>query len=81
LIQPITEASSDHILREMELAGYGEHNLIIYPNLSVLTEVYSQYIKSRLQANIELVLFLSSYQSVNQIRSIIRHDGLDLTGI
>ncbi len=62
----------------MELADYGEHDLLIYPNLSVLTKVYSQYIKNRLQTNMELILFLSTYQSVNQVRSILRHDGLDL---
>lgn len=62
----------------MKLADYGEHNLLIYPNLSILTKVYSQYIKSRLHADMELILFLSSYQSVNQVRSILRHNGLNL---
>jgi hypothetical protein len=78
LVQPIIQANSEHILREMELADYGEHNLLIYPNLTTLTKVYSQYIKSRLHAKMELILFLSSYQSVNQVRSILRHNGLDL---
>jgi DcmR-like sensory protein len=78
LIRPIIQASSDNILREMELADYGEHNLLIYPNLNVLTKVYSQYIKSRLQANMELVLFLSTYQSVNQVRYILKDKGLDI---
>jgi len=75
----LIETNSDSILREMELAKYGEHNLLIYPNLAELTKVYSQYIKSRLQANIELVLFLSTYQNVDQVRSILKNIDLDLT--
>jgi hypothetical protein len=80
MVQSIIKGNSDHILREMELADYGEHDLLIYPNLEVLTKVYSQYIKSRLQANMELVLFLSTYQSVNQVRRILKDNDLDLAG-
>jgi len=36
---------------------YGEHNLLIYPNLRVLTEIYSQYFKTRLDDNKEIILF------------------------
>lgn len=78
LIQPIIQANSDKILREMELADYGEHNLLIYPNLAELTKVYPQYIKGRLQANMELILFLSTYQSVNRVGSVLGDTGLDL---
>lgn len=80
MVQPIVEDSADSILREMELANYGEHDLLIYPNLDVLTKVYSQYIKSRLQANMELILFLSTYQSVNQVRDILKNADMDLEG-
>jgi hypothetical protein len=74
------KSSADQILGEMELANYGGHDLIIYPNPTILTKIYSQYIKSRLQANMELILFLSTYQSVNQVRSILKDIGLDLAG-
>jgi hypothetical protein len=80
MVQSIIKENSDHILRDMELADYGEHDLLIYLNLEVLTKVYSQYIKSRLQANMELALFLSAYQSVNQVRRILKNNNLDLTG-
>lgn len=80
MIPSKVEASPDQILREMELASYGEHDLLIYPNLAVLTKIYSSYIKSRLQANMELILFLSTYQSVDKIRSILRDLDLDLEG-
>lgn len=80
MVQPVVEANSDHVLRQMELADYGEHNLLVYPDLDALTRVYSQYFKSRLQANMELILFLSTYQSVNQIKSVLRDTDLDLAG-
>ena len=57
---------------------YGEHNLLIYPNLRALTEVYSQYFKIRLETNREIILFLSTYQSVNCVRRNLREVDLDV---
>jgi hypothetical protein len=44
-------------LRLQQLAGidYGEHVILIYPNLDSLREIYSQYCRNALEDN-ELVL-------------------------
>src|SRR5215467_11405285 len=48
----------NYILQQIkDCVEYGEHNLLIYPNLRVLTEIYSQYFKSRLDANKEILSF------------------------
>jgi hypothetical protein len=46
--------------------------------LRVLTEIYSQYFKTRLDANKEIILFLSTYQSVNCVRRNLRDVDLDV---
>lgn len=73
------EGDSNYILRQMtDAVEYGEHNLLIYPNLRDLTEIYSQYFKTRLDANKEIILFLSTYQSVNCVRRNLREVDLDV---
>ena len=39
VVRPVIEANADHVLQEMMEAEYGEHNLIIYPNLTTVTEI------------------------------------------
>lgn len=77
MVRPVIEASADHVLQEMMQAEYGEHNLIIYPNLTILTEIYSRYFKTNLENNREFILFLSTYQNVMKVRSLLRYIDLD----
>lgn len=79
MVKPVIDGSADSILRELELADYGEHNLLIYPHLSALKEIYSRYFKDRLETNKEIILFLSTYQSVDSVRRTLRSIDLDVT--
>jgi MEDS: MEthanogen/methylotroph, DcmR Sensory domain len=79
MVKPVIEGSANYILQQIkDTVEYGEHNLLIYPNLRVLTEIYSQYFKTRLDANKEIILFLSTYQSVNCVRRNLRDVDLDV---
>jgi DcmR-like sensory protein len=79
MVKPVIEGNANYILQQIkELVEYGEHNLLIYPNLRVLTEIYSQYFKIRLDANKEIILFLSTYQNVNCVRHNLREVDLDV---
>ena len=79
MVKPVIEGNANHILQQIkDTVEYGEHNLLIYPNLYTLTEIYSQYFKTRLDANKEIIIFLSTYQSVNCVRHKLRDVGLDV---
>jgi hypothetical protein len=79
VVKPVIEGNPNYILQQMtDAVEYGEHNLLIYPNLRALTEVYSQYFKIRLETNREIILFLSTYQSVNCVRRNLREVDLDV---
>jgi hypothetical protein len=56
----VIDGNINYILQQIkDTVEYGEHNLLIYPNLHALTEIYSQYFKKRLDDNKEITLFLS----------------------
>jgi len=79
MVKPVIEGNANYILQQIkDDVEYGEHNLFIYPNLHVLTEIYSQYFKTRLDANKEIILFLSTYQNVNCVRRNLREIDLDV---
>jgi hypothetical protein len=79
MVKPVTEGNANYILQQIkDTVEYGERNLLIYPNLHDLTEIYSQYFKKRLETNKEIILFLSTYQSVNCVRRNLRDVNLDV---
>ena len=79
MVKPVIDGNANYILQQLkDTVEYGEHNLLIYPNLRVLTEIYSQYFKTRLDANKEIILFLSTYQNVNCVRHNLRDVDLDV---
>jgi hypothetical protein len=79
VVKPVIDGNASYILQQIELTvEYGEHNSLIYPNLRVLTEIYSQYFKARLDAKKDIILFLSTYQNVNCVRHNLRDVNLDV---
>lgn len=72
LVKPVVvEATADCVLKEMMQAGYGEHNLVVYPDMTVLTEIYSRYFKTSLENKSEFILFLSTYQNVTKVKNLL----------
>lgn len=79
MVKPVIDGNASYILQQIErTVEYGEHNSLIYPNLRVLTEIYSQYFKARLDAKKDIILFLSTYQNVNCVRHNLRDVNLDV---
>jgi MEDS: MEthanogen/methylotroph, DcmR Sensory domain len=78
MVKPVLDGNIECILRELIQADYGEHNLLIYPDLTTLKQIYSKYFKSRLENNREIILFLSTYQSVDSVRRTLRTMDLDV---
>lgn len=62
------------ILEQLHQINPGEHSILIYPDLTILTEIYSHYCKIRLEKKNDIVLLISK-----RIDSIINY--LENTGI
>lgn len=61
MVKPVIEGNANYILQQIrDSVEYGEHNLLIYPHLHALTEIYTQYFKIRLDANKETIFFYVS---------------------
>jgi hypothetical protein len=59
------------ILEQLRQAEYGAHYIIVYPDIMTLREIYSGYIKSQIEDNKEIVLILSYYETVDNLRNFL----------
>lgn len=58
-------------------SDFGEHNIMIYPDLYILREIYSRFCKTNLENN-EAVMILSHYDTREVIRKYLRELQIDL---
>jgi hypothetical protein len=58
-------------------SDFGEHNIMIYPDLYILREIYSRFCKTNLENN-EAVMILSHYDTREVIRKYLRELPIDL---
>lgn len=72
------QASSDDILQYMLQSNYGEHNMLVYPHLDVLREIYSRYSKSQLEGSEEIIVLLPTYENVGSVRRTLTDIDVDV---
>jgi hypothetical protein len=65
------------ITHRLEEIDYGEHIILIYPNLDSLREIYSHYCRTAIENN-DLVLLLSYYETADKVRQILKEIGIDV---
>ena len=67
----------DHINQ----SEYGVHYMIIYPNLSTLRELYSNYTHKQIQENNTIVLINPFYETVDSVRQVLSraNQGMDIS--
>jgi hypothetical protein len=63
--------SNNEILEHLNKAEYGTHSILVYPNMEMLRETYSRYVKSQLEDNNEIVLILPYYETANRVRKTL----------
>jgi hypothetical protein len=52
---------------------------LIYPNLSALRKVYSQYAKKRLEEANEILLIIPYYETTDSVRAVLRNVGVNVS--
>jgi hypothetical protein len=60
----------DDALDQINQSEDGAHHLIIYPELRVLKELYTKYIKTQLEHENKIVLILPHYETADNLRKI-----------
>jgi hypothetical protein len=61
----------DEALEQINQSEDGAHHLIIYPELRVLRELYTKYIKTQLEHEHKIVLILPHYETADNLRRIL----------
>lgn len=63
------KGSLNTILEELNNIEYGEHVIVIHPNLNAFRKIYGNYTKNQLTNNNGTVLLAPHYESINAIKS------------
>jgi DcmR-like sensory protein len=78
MAKPVIQASPDDILQHMLQSNYREHNMLVYPHLDVLRDIYSRYCKSQLETGKEIIVHLPTYENIPSVRRVLTNTGLDV---
>jgi hypothetical protein len=79
-------ADSNAMVEELLVSNYGEHNMLVYPNRRTFRQLYSKYCRNVLLDNNsnssekEMILIISYYDTVSNIRNVLKRIGIDLDG-
>ena len=78
MAKPVIEDSADEILQHMLQSSHREHNMLVYPHLDALRDIYSRYCKSQLETGKEIVVHLPTYENIPSVRRVLTNTGLDV---
>ncbi len=67
----IITSSANSAVNQLSETDYGEHCLIIYPDLPTLREFYSHYTKKMIEQKNGAVLIVPNYETTEQVRQIL----------
>jgi hypothetical protein len=71
----ITDKSKGEVMTE---SGFGEHNMLVYPDVETFKEMYCMYAKIHLQPNYnEILLIVTYYETPEKIKQNLRDFGVD----
>ena len=69
--------SEDEISDQLLHVPTGHHYLILYPNIETMRKVYASYVKKQLEEQPNsVVLFLSYYDTTDNVRSVLSSKGI-----
>jgi hypothetical protein len=72
----------DDALEQVNQADYGAHYMLIYEDLTILREFYSNYIHKQIEENNEVVLINPFYETTNSVRQVLSQyndGGIDIS--
>ncbi|MGN6632492.1 MAG: MEDS domain-containing protein [Nitrososphaeraceae archaeon] len=79
IIQNLLKCHVNEALNQIIQAEYGAHYIIIYPDLSTLREMYSNYIQEQITDNNEIILINPFYETTDSVRQILSENGINVS--
>ena len=71
MLNNVIYGNTKNIVEQLRQADYGAHYIIVYPDITTLREIYSNYIKYQIEDKKEIVLVLSYYETVDNLRNFL----------
>jgi KaiC/GvpD/RAD55 family RecA-like ATPase len=70
--------NKNHTLAKITQSKFGDHDFILYSDITTLPYIYSNYSKSSLESLNEIVLILSHYHLVADVINNLTSNGIDM---
>jgi hypothetical protein len=67
----LLNCSVDDASSQLVQADYGAHYLLVYPDLSTLRDLYSNYVQSQTKENNEIILINPFYENTDSVRQTL----------
>ncbi|SRR5579884_299977 len=77
--EKLVDGNLDSILQLLCQTGYGEHNIVIYPELDSFREVYTHVAEARIKRNNDLVMLLPHYETRKSVEQSLRELDIDVS--
>ena len=68
----MTNNDAKSVIRLLRQADFGSHYTVIYPNLAILREIYSNYTLTQVDENNEIVVLIPYYETTDSVRSVLQ---------
>jgi hypothetical protein len=68
----MTNNDAKSVIKELRQADFGSHYIVIYPNLAILREIYSDYALTQIEENNEIVVLIPYYETTDSARSVLQ---------
>lgn len=75
----IIAGNKHDIIKKLNQANYGEHNLIIYHDSAVFAEIYTRYAKEHLKQGDKLIVIFTCYETPEKVRRNLSEAGIDVS--
>jgi len=75
----ILNCSVDDVSSQIAQADYGVHYLIVYPDLSTIRKVYSNYVQRQAKENNEIILINPFYETTDSVRQNLSKSGINVS--
>jgi hypothetical protein len=66
-----------HIQQAISNCEFGDHNILIYPDLRKFSEIYTYHCREALKNN-EIALILPTYESIDKVKNNLSDGGVDV---
>jgi MEDS: MEthanogen/methylotroph, DcmR Sensory domain len=71
------KVQTDEAISLLNIAEYGDHNMLVYPDLHTFRRIYGQFTKAQLDDN-GIVLLIPYYETTDSVRQVLSQLGIDV---